>query len=244
MSQSLYIITGSAKGLGASLARLLLGSESHVAGIARNDNADTRAHAGHNGYSYTSWIQDLLMLKEDQVQSFQERILADGSRAKMPTSVCLINNAATVAPLKPIERCENAEIRNGMQTNLIFPMLLTSSFIKLTERWDAARTVVNISSGSARFANAGMSVYSSSKAALHMFSESIRLEQVTAQRPVSILSFDPGMFDTGMQEMARNTSVSDLPITGYFKEAKETGKLEHPDVVAATLIKQIKESFR
>ncbi|MGO4375790.1 SDR family NAD(P)-dependent oxidoreductase [Paenibacillus sp. MCAF20] len=49
-----------------------------------------------------------------------------------------------------------------------------------TEQWAIQRVIVNISSGSAKQAAAGMSVYCASKAALNMFTLCIQLEGYTS----------------------------------------------------------------
>src|SRR5690606_13471914 len=80
--------------------------------------------------------------------------------------VCLINNAAMLEPLLPIEKCSAKEIASHIQVTLMAPMILTSVFIKLTEHWNVRRKVIHISSGSGSYPNPSMSVYSTAKAGL------------------------------------------------------------------------------
>ena len=80
------------------------------------------------------------------------------------------------------------------------PILLAQSLVQQTESWQVHRSIINISSGSAEFPTAGMSLYCSTKAALNMFTSSIQLEQ---HRALTIYTVDPGMMDTEMQAVAR-----------------------------------------
>jgi benzil reductase ((S)-benzoin forming) len=152
-------------------------------------------------------------------------------------SITLINNAAQVTPLGPIDICTPDETVRNIQINLLAPILLTQSLIKQTQQLDIDRIVVNISSGSAKHAAAGMSVYCASKAALNMFTSCVQLE---SHRSLTTYTIDPGMVDTDMQALVRNEEG--LPIAAFFKEIKETGSLKSAEDVAKKIVKRVLNS--
>ncbi|OBZ17062.1 SDR family NAD(P)-dependent oxidoreductase [Bacillus sp. FJAT-26390] len=124
-----------------------------------------------------------------------------------------------------------------MQINLLAPMLLTQSLIKQTDHLELKRIIVNVSSGSANYAAAGMSAYCASKAALNMFTSCVQLEE---HRAVTVYKVDPGMVDTEMQAEARQ--VEGQPVFDYFRQAKEAGSLKTAESVAKKIVKRVLSS--
>ena len=66
------------------------------------------------------------------------------------SSIHLINNAGTLAPMKPIEKAESELLITNVQINLLAPMILTSTFMKHTKDWKVDKRVINISSGAGK----------------------------------------------------------------------------------------------
>ena len=60
----------------------------------------------------------------------------------------------------------------------------------------------------------------------------VGLEQAEKQKPVKILSIYPGIVDTEMQEIIRNSSKDAFQDVDQFIEFKETNKLIQPEIVA------------
>jgi benzil reductase ((S)-benzoin forming) len=225
-----FIITGTSRGLSFEICKQLINPNHIIFSIARNDNdfllelavqRDCKMHFERYDLQHTEGISDLILRILKQVNTQLE-------------SITLINNAAQVTPLGPIDCCTPEETVKNVQINLLAPILLTQSLIKQTEKWDIHRIVVNVSSGSAKHAAAGMSIYCASKAALKMFTSCIQLERYGS---LTIYSVDPGMVDTDMQAEARNKEG--LPIAAFFKEVKETGSLKSAEAVAKKIVRRI-----
>ena len=151
-------------------------------------------------------------------------------------TLSLINNAGVLSPIMPADRCSSTEILQNFQVNTIAPIILTAQFIKQTENSNCKRTVVNISSGAGKKPYYGWSAYSSSKAAIDMYTRVVGLEQVNRDNPVKIFSFAPGVVDTEMQEKIRKTKAEDFDSVERFKAFKLDGKLLKPEFVAKKLI--------
>ncbi|TNJ68337.1 SDR family NAD(P)-dependent oxidoreductase [Paenibacillus hemerocallicola] len=84
---------------------------------------------------------------------------------------------------------------------------------------------------------AGMSSYCSSKAGLNMFTECVNMEQQNAAYPVRLLVVYPGMIDTGMQSVARNSKADQLPTAHFFQQAYDEGVLATPEQTAEGIIR-------
>jgi benzil reductase ((S)-benzoin forming) len=57
----------------------------------------------------------------------------------------------------------------------------------------------------------------------------------------TILSIQPGVVDTAMQDKIRDTSESDFPMVKKFHKLKEEGKLFKPEDVAQALFEIIEK---
>lgn len=233
MVKHVYIITGSSSGLGAALSRQLLSEENQVFAISRTVNTDIQQLALASGLRYTFIAADLSQI--DTIQASLQQIIESIDSIKIET-ITLFNNAATVTPIKNIQDCSQDEIVSSIQLNLTAPIILTSYFMKETTTWTSKRTIVNISSGSGQYPASGMSLYCGAKAALNMFTKCVELEQAGATNPVRILAIDPGMMNTGMQQIARET---DFELSHYFMRQKEEGNLLEPEAVARKILFEI-----
>jgi benzil reductase ((S)-benzoin forming) len=228
LSNHVYIITGASSGLGAEISKQLLLEENNVFCLSRTENDDIIRQA--SGYRYKFYSIDLTRI-ENLILILQE-IIATIDPSKID-SITLINNAASVSPIKDIQYCTQEEIMANIQLNLTTPIMLTSSFIRLTSEWEVKRKIVNISSGSAQYPAQSMSLYCSTKSALNMFSRCVGLEQDGEPNAVQVFAVDPGMMDTEMQKIARD---SVFQLSEFFSKQKLEGNLTYPAHVASKIL--------
>jgi benzil reductase ((S)-benzoin forming) len=87
------------------------------------------------------------------------------------------------------------------------------------------RRIVHISSGAARNAYAGWSIYCATKAALDHHARAVSLDD---NRALRVCSVAPGVVDTGMQAEIRATDLQDFPLREKFNELKRSGQLSTP----------------
>ncbi|MGG1516936.1 SDR family NAD(P)-dependent oxidoreductase [Paenibacillus oryzisoli] len=228
MPDHVYIITGASSGLGAELSKQLLHEDNYVLCLSRTENDDVRRQAAGHNYSFHSIDLSHMEGLNDIMQDIFAKIeLSDIE------SITLINNAASVSPIKDIQDCTQEEIMANIQLNLTTPIMLTSNFIRRTSEWNVNRRIVSISSGSAHYPAQGMSLYCSTKSALNMFSQCVGLEQERSTNEVQVFVIDPGMMDTAMQKIARN---SDFELSAFFSKQKSEGNLSDPANVATKII--------
>lgn len=232
-----FIITGTSKGIGLQLAELLLAKGDWVYGISRGSSDLLESSEEWSGrYRHVQYdladltgIDDLITRILDQIPSQEAEFIG------------LINNAAMLEPLRPIDQCSAAEISQSLNISLAAPMVLSSSFIQHTNHLSARRKIVNLSSGSGSYPAPSMTVYCTSKAGMNMFTQCVSLEQTGKLNPVEMIAFDPGMVDTELQAVARGKSAEEFALSGLFSQVYEAGQLRSPRDVAKQLIERIDE---
>jgi benzil reductase ((S)-benzoin forming) len=144
--------------------------------------------------------------------------------------VLLFNNAGMVDPIAPLGAQDALSIARAVTLNVAAPLMLANALAAVQAH---DRRIVHISSGAARNAYAGWSVYCATKAALDHHARAVALD---APAGVRISSVAPGVVDTGMQATIRATREDHFPLRGRFEELKQTGKLATPEDSARQLV--------
>lgn len=221
------ILTGHTRGLGAALATELLGRKIPILGLARKtdtelpqrfpglieqvalDLADTAA--------LNTWLEG------DQLAAFA----ADADQ------LLLINNAGVLGPMGALDRQAPAAIARAVGLNVAAPLMISSALGRLRP---GGLRIVNISSGAARNAYPGWSIYCATKAALDHHARAVALD---GDANVRICSLAPGVIDTDMQSEIRATSAAVFPMQDRFIALKQDGQLASPGAVAARLVRYL-----
>lgn len=228
-----YIITGTSRGLGAALAKELLRSNNHLFCISRSRNRELEqsANSQHVGLNYYEF--DLTEFAH--LENLMRKIINRIDKHKIE-SLTLINNAGVIEPMKPIDKSALGEIVNNLHINLVSPILLTSQFIRLANRFQVPKKVCNISSGAGKKPYYGWSSYCASKAGLDLFTQSVAMEQEKQENPVRMVAIAPGVMDTGMQEQIRATREDDFAAREKFIKLKQEGQLIPPNQAAKVIL--------
>lgn len=228
------IITGTSKGLGASIAELLMKAGVHVVGIARTRNRDLLQIARDAGVTYQHFTCNLSDV--DQLDRTIEKI-NDQVFKKETDLVYLINNAATVNPIDIATKHTSEAVQAHMQLNLIAPILTTALVLKRAKHCGIKTVITNVTSGAADRSTYGWSLYGSSKAGLNRYTESVALEQKELKTEHKVILFDPSIMDTGMQGEIRSASPDAFKDVEQFIDYKVENKLSDTADVASVLVK-------
>jgi benzil reductase ((S)-benzoin forming) len=183
-----FIITGTSRGIGEAIAKMLLQNNQHVYGISRSHSTLT----DYENYQHVTFD----LGETDKIGRMLSEIMNQIFTNTDFHLICLVNSAAILEPLKAIEQADAAEIKGSINVNLIAPIVMASQFIERTKDFTIRRKIVNISSGSGTYPAADMSIYSTTKAGLNMFTRCIGVEQAGNENPVEIIAVDPGMVET------------------------------------------------
>jgi hypothetical protein len=115
--------------------------------------------------------------------------------------------------------------------NVGAPLMLSCAFAEASKQ-ASDRRIAHVSSGAARNAYAGWSVYCATKAALDHHARAVALGNEPGLR---IATIAPGVVDTAMQAALRDTDKAAFPSRDKFVELERSGQLTPPQQAAEKL---------
>jgi benzil reductase ((S)-benzoin forming) len=230
-----YIITGSSRGLGESLARKLMGDNNHIFCISRSKNRKLEDEAQRRLASMDYFEFDLTNL--EGLSPLMEQIFGRIERNRTE-EICLINNAGVLPPIKTMRETKIEDVKSNITTNLIAPVAIITQFLKLTKDMRIVKKVVNISSKASHSPQAQWACYSGSKAGIDNVTQAVSFEQNGVKHPVRIISFYPGPMKTAMRKENQKTKPLFRRVVEFIRYAGSTNQpvTHHPDSVAKRLV--------
>lgn len=220
------ILTGHTRGLGAAIAAELLTRNIGVLGLSRKTNAEL-------GQQFPSTLRqvELDLADTDALACW----LASGEFGQFlegSETVLLVNNAGVVQPVGPLTAQPPSEIARAVSLNVAAPLMLAGA-LSTASKAARDRRILHVSSGAARNAYPGWSVYCATKAALDHHARAVVLDKLPGVR---ICSLAPGVIDTDMQAAIRSTPVENFPLRERFDAMKREGALTSPADCARRLV--------
>ena len=141
--------------------------------------------------------------------------------------IVFINNASLLNPISKTGTFSQNQIEEIISINIKSSIVICNFIL---ERFKEKKiTMINISSGAAKFPISSWSLYCTSKAAMHMFFEVMKIEHPKC----NFHSIDPGVMNTNMQSYIRE---SEFDKVDDFIEFKNKGILKTPEEVAKTIL--------
>jgi benzil reductase ((S)-benzoin forming) len=222
------VVTGVSRGLGESLARMLLIGGFEVTGVGRSSAATLSGP----GYRFVSCdLSDTQSIDAAIAPAFQA--IAEAA----PEFVCLINNAAVAGPVGTIGALQTAALDSAIAANLVAPIAIANLFCRAFTATTQVRRIINVSSGAADSPLKGGGPYSIAKAGLEMLTRQIAAEHDAAT--FRAISVRPGVIDTDMQTFMRTQPPETLPSVDLFKGFHRDQRLVAPDTVARKIIDRL-----
>ena len=228
----LAVVTGTSSGIGMAAARALLNEGWTVVGLARRPAA-----LEDPGYRHLTF--DLARTAELEALADEHLVplLSDQSWQR----VGLVNNAAVIGSLRALPALSPAQLAEVLAVNTVAPIWLMGLAARVVSP-QADLRIVNISSGAAGQGIAGLADYCASKAALRLagmaLGEELTQGAVAGRLPsrTRILSYEPGVVETGMQDAARAASPAEFPSHKIFQEFADQGNLQPAAAVVGELV--------
>ena len=215
------IVTGHTRGLGAAIAEQLLRRGIAVLGLARATNADLAAR-----YPELFCERSLDLADSDALLTALASAPLTAFVASAQ-SLLLINNAGMLQPVGPLAEQDHALIARTVSLNVAAPLVLSSAIA--AQMAGRPCRILHISSGAARHAYQGWSIYCATKAALDQHANGVALDKSPCVR---ICAIAPGVVDTDMQTEVRALPAEQFPLRERFIKMKNEGTLT-PAAVAA-----------
>lgn len=213
----MFIITGGGSGIGRELALALVARNKKVLIVGRRKNflEETAAH---------SPLISFLSLDISTATGRQNLV----DYCNSLTSIAgLIHNAALIEPIIPLSEIQESDWQQMLMTNVHAPLFLSQ---KLLPKLQQGR-VLHIGSGAAYWPVKGWGGYCVSKAALSMLTRCWQTEQSN----VYFASVMPGIIDTEMQSIIRQTKHMNEEKQAFFQSLKAKNHLLQPATVALFL---------
>ncbi|ATQ76561.1 short-chain dehydrogenase [Massilia violaceinigra] len=228
------VVSGHTQGIGAAVAAELMTRGIAVLGLARGTAPELAARFGP-------------LLREHQADLADSAALAawlatPALRDFVGASpqVLLINNAGTVEPVGALHDQDPLAVAQAVALNVAAPMMLAAAVATAARQADCR--ILHVSSGAARNAYTGWSVYGATKAALDHHARAVALDYPLepqardAGAGVRICSLAPGVIDTAMQARIRATPESRFPQRERFIAFQRDGALGSPEQCAAGIV--------
>lgn len=215
--QKTAFITGSSKGIGKALSKLLLSKGYIIFGYSRTSTIN------HPNFNHTKI--DLSNLEKVKKLTFP----------KLKSDVLLINNAAQVGEIMPLNLKKDTSIINEYNLNIITPTLFCAKFINTYTNNN--KLILNVSSGAANNSIASWNTYCATKSALDSLTRVIKEER---HNKLSIFSIHPGIINTAMQKKIREADPNLFPLLSKFTDYYNNNMLENPKILATKFLYFIK----
>lgn len=187
LENKVAVITGGAKGIGASIAKYFAheGAKVVVNYASSKEAADNvvKVITDHGGIAIA--VQADVSKEADVTRLFEETNKAFG------TLDILVNNAVYQQFL-PIEQASAEAFHQHFNVNVLGPVLTIQAALRLFG--DKGGNIINVSSGASKSPMAGVSLYSATKAALDAIT--ISLSKELGAKNVRINSILPGATET------------------------------------------------
>jgi len=184
-NKNTILVTGGGSGIGLEIAKLF-SKENHIIITGRSEERLLKAAAGLQNVSVIPFD----ITNEEDVKRLVEKVITD-----FPNLNVLINNAGKGSVYDIVEPNVNAYQRayDEIDTNFLSVVRLTEKLLPLLVKQDSS-AIVNVTSVVAFVPSKGIATYSSSKAALHSYTESLRL--ALAETPVKVFELMPPLVNT------------------------------------------------
>lgn len=205
------LITGGATGIGFAIARKFSFYSNRVIIASRSERALSKA--------ITELSRVEVCMADITIPADRERLLAT-----YPATTILINNAGILENTLLSESSPQA-IESELAINLTAPIVMSRLFLPNFLQANSA-AIINISSSLAIVPKERAAVYSASKAALHIFSKTLRWQlEGTSTRVFEVL---PPLVDTAMTAAINKRKMTPARLADHFWDGFLADKFEMP----------------
>jgi NADP-dependent 3-hydroxy acid dehydrogenase YdfG len=195
LTGAVVIVTGASSGIGAATARLLHEAGAHPVLAARRADRLERLGAELGGaLAVPTDVTDPARIARLTAATLERHDRIDG----------LVNNAG-VSLHHRVDEVDPAELASVLALNVIGVVAMTQAVLPAMRAQSGGR-IVNVSSGTTRFAPPGVGPYAATKAAVNMLSEVARRELAAESIDVSLVvpsvtatEFNGGRYRLGAQ---------------------------------------------
>ncbi|PAJ74223.1 3-oxoacyl-ACP reductase [Pseudoalteromonas sp. NBT06-2] len=217
LTGKVILVTGASRGIGKSIAQMLVAQGAIVAGTATSESGAVKIseYLGEAGKGYALNVTD-----SDSIKATLDAIKADFGDLDI-----LVNNAGITRD-NLLMRMKDKEWDDIIDTNLSSIFRLSKAVLRPMMKKRSGR-IINIGSVVGTMGNAGQANYAAAKAGVIGFSKSMARE--VASRGITVNVVAPGFIQTDMTneltDEQKAATLSNVP----------AGRLGNPDEIAAAV---------
>ncbi|HEY0656358.1 MAG TPA: SDR family NAD(P)-dependent oxidoreductase [Chryseosolibacter sp.] len=216
-TQNTILITGGGSGIGLEMARIFTKKGNTVIITGRNENKlrDAVIQLGQDAHYIVADVTN-----DDHLDALDAAI-----KKNFPTLNILINNAGQ-ATLHNIGKSPDAAriAKQEIETNYLAPVKLTARLLELLSKAPEA-AIVNISSIVAFAPGLSLPTYSASKAALHSYTQTLRLS--LSDTTIKVFEVMPPLVDTDFaKDIASDAKISPAQVAEDLVTSMATNNYE------------------
>lgn len=204
MEENTILIAGGTSGIGLGLALRFHDAGNQVIIAGRRQEQLEEITAAHDGMDAVV----LDVTDPSSIASVYERVTS-----AHPGLNVLINMAGIMAPENLLDRDSLAVSENTIDTNLLGPIRMINAFLPFLIRQDDA-VIVNVTSGLAYVPLPITPTYSATKAAIHSYTESLRVQ--LADTSVQVIELAPPLTRTALMGSENNELA--MPLDDFLTE--------------------------
>lgn len=208
------LITGGTSGIGLAIAQEFAARDNTVIIIGRNAAKLQEA---------ASMQRNIIPFRCDIAQKEERERLFSFIQAEFPQINILINNAGIQHQYTIADEAMSEYIEQEIRINLTAPIELCSLFLPILLTQKSA-AIVNVSSGLGFVPKKSAPVYCATKAALHIFTKSLRYQLEGTN--IRVMELIPPLVDTPMTAGRGSGKISTKKLTMEFLSAFQKNRTE------------------
>ena len=219
-TDKVVIITGGTKGIGEGCVRAFVDAGSRVVFCAREEDAGVRLASEVGG---TAYFVKCDVSKPDEIANLIDRTVERFDRID-----CLINNAGSHPPHKPIDDFSVEEFRDLLDLNLV--SMFTACKLALPHLRKTKGNIINMSSLVGQMGQLHAVTYVATKGAITAFTKALAIDE--AVHGVRVNSVSPGNIYTPLWQEAIDASPDPQATRADGDAAQLFGRMGTPEEVA------------
>jgi 3-oxoacyl-[acyl-carrier protein] reductase len=224
LSGKVAVVTGSSKGIGASIAKHLAAEGAAVV----VNYASSKAGADKVVAEITGKGGKAVAIQADVAKKAEiDRLFAESKKAFGALDI-LVNNAG-IYEFVPLEGVTEEHFHRQFNLNVLGLILTTQEAVK--QFGPAGGSIVNISSVASSAAPPTGSVYSATKAAVDAVTKSLAKE--LGPRKIRVNAINPGMVET---EGVHSAGIADSDFRKQVEATTPLGRIGQPQDIAAAAV--------
>ena len=219
-TDKVVIITGGTKGIGEGCVRAFVDAGSRVVFCAREEDAGVRLASEVGG---TAYFVKCDVSKPDEIANLIDRTVERFGRID-----CLINNAGSHPPHRPIDDFSVEEFRDLLDLNLV--SMFTACKLALPHLRKTKGNIINMSSLVGQMGQLHAVTYVATKGAITAFTKALAIDE--AVHGVRVNSVSPGNIYTPLWQEAIDASPDPQATRADGDAAQLFGRMGTPEEVA------------